>query len=134
MKKVVKVISLVLLMVAVSTSTVAALPSSVTRPYGSTTVTLSLTVNICNSSSVSCYKNGSSGVIQLESFITKYADMLKPEIVKTNYQYGGTGIGLVSKHFDVPGGYQVIQANATASVSNLAFHESVEWKINAINN
>ena len=54
MKKVVKVISLVLLMVAVSTSTVAALPSSVTRTYGSTTVTLSLTVNICNSSSVSC--------------------------------------------------------------------------------
>ena len=100
----------------------------VTRTYGSTTVTLSLTVNICNSSSVSCYKNGSSGVIQLESFITKYADMLKPEIVKTNYQYGGTGIGLVSKHFDVPGGYQVIQANATASVPDLGFHESVEWK------
>ena len=134
MKKVVKVISLVLLMVAVSTSTVAALPSSVTRTYDSCTVTLSLSVLSWSYSSVSCYKDGSSGVINLESFITRYSKLEKTTDKKTDYQYGGTGIGLVSKRFDVPEGYQVIQANATASVSNLAFHESVEWKINAINN
>ena len=134
MKKVVKVISLVLLMAAVCTSTVAALPSSVTRTYDSCTVTLSLSVLSWEYSSVSCYKDGSSGVIQLESFTTRYCNREDPNDAKTNYQYGGTGIGLVSKRFDLPDGYQVKQSNATASISNLGFHESVEWKINSINN
>ena len=100
MKKVVKVISLVLLMAAVCTSTVAALPSSVTRTYDSCTVTLSLSVLSLEYSSVSCYKDGSSGVIQLESFITRYCNREDPNDAKTDYQYGGTGIGLVSKRLD----------------------------------
>ena len=125
MKKVVKVISLVLLMAAVCTTTVAALPSSVARSYpgkGIVEVRISRSPEI--QTRVIC-TNTSSSHMQLHSFTTKYYLKESPDVIRTDYQTG-SGIGLIDKDFKVPKGYYAYQTNATVSVDALGFYESVQ--------
>ena len=125
MKKVVKVFSLVLLMAAVCTTTVAALPSSVAISYpgkGIVEVRISRSPEV--QTRVIC-TNTTPGLMQLHSFTTKYYDKEKPSVILTDYQTG-SGIGLISKKFEVPNGHYAYQTNATVSVDALGFYESVQ--------
>ena len=124
MKKVVKVFSLVLLMVAICSTTVAALPSSVTKTYPQGTVKVTISRSPEERTSVTC-TNTSNSLMQLHSFTTKYYDKEKPSVILTDYQTG-SGIGLISKKFEVPNGHYAYQTNATVSVDALGFYESVQ--------
>ena len=124
MKKIVKVVSLVVLMTAICSSTVAALPSSVTKTYSAGTVKVTISRSPEEKTRVLC-TNTSSSVMQLRSFTTKYYNKEKPSVILTDYQTG-SGIGLIDKHFDVPSGCYAYSTTATVSVDGLGFYESVE--------
>ena len=124
MKKIVKVFSLALLMVAICSTTVAALPSSVTKTYPGGTVKVTISRSPEVQTSVAC-TNTSSSLMQLHSFTTKYYYKEEPSIIKTDYQTG-TGIGLINKKFTVPNNHYAYQTNATVSVDAFGFYESVQ--------
>ena len=123
-EKVVKVFSLVLLMVAICSTTVAALPSSVTKTYPQGTVKVTISRSPEVQTSITC-TNTSNSLMQLHSFTTKYYYKEEPSITKTDYQTG-SGIGLISKKFTVPKDHYAHQTNATVSVDALGFYESVQ--------
>ena len=111
-------------MVAICSTTVAALPSSVTKTYPGGTVKVTISRSPEERTSFTC-TNTSNSSMQLHSFTTKYYDMEKPSVTLTDYQTG-SGIGLISKKFEVPSGYYAYQTNATVSVDALGFYESVQ--------
>ena len=125
MKKIAKVVSLALLMVAVCSTTVAALPSSATKTIpGRGTVEVTISRSPEYKTRVVC-TNSSSGMIELESFITKYYDKERPSVILTDYQTG-SAIPEIDKYFMVPSGRYAYYTKVTVSVDALEFHESVE--------
>ena len=125
MKKIVRMVSLAVLIAAVCVGTVAALPSKVTKSG----VTLSIVGTTTSKSYASCYVPSSiPGVtLRLETLTTRYrwaGQKAAPvyEVTKA----GSSGLNIASAQYTPPEGNEVVYAKATGSATGVTFYESVE--------